>query len=79
MHNVEQDTQTIFVELKQIPNVLVIYRRPGERLANPEKVSFEGIGLQQVPLLEGEEALKHLHLSGNQIKKIDHLVSLPNL
>lgn len=32
-----------------------------------------------MPLLEGEEALKHLHLSGNQIKKIDHLVSLPNL
>jgi len=46
VHNVEQETQTIFVELKQIPNVLVIYRRPSERLANPEKVSFEGLGLQ---------------------------------
>jgi len=32
-----------------------------------------------VPLLEGEEQLKHLILSQNQIKKIDHLVSLPNL
>lgn len=30
-------------------------------------------------MLEGEEQLKHLFLSGNLIKKIDHLVSLPNL
>jgi Leucine-rich repeat (LRR) protein len=30
-------------------------------------------------LLEGEEQLKHLYLGQNQIKKIDHLVSLPNL
>jgi Leucine-rich repeat (LRR) protein len=30
-------------------------------------------------LLEGEEQLRHLYLGQNQIKKIDHLVSLPNL
>jgi len=59
--------------------VIVIYRRPGERLVNPEKVNYESRGLTQVPLLEGEEGLKHLQLSGNLIKKIDHLVSLPNL
>lgn len=32
-----------------------------------------------MPLLEGEEALKHLMLQNNLIRKIDHLVSLPNL
>jgi leucine-rich repeat-containing protein 49 len=31
IHSVEADTHTIFVELKQIPSVLVIYRRPIER------------------------------------------------
>jgi leucine-rich repeat-containing protein 49 len=79
IHSVEAETHTIFVELKQIPSVLVIYRRPVERQANPEKVTLESRGLTQVPLLEGEEQLKHLILSQNQIKKIDHLVSLPNL
>jgi leucine-rich repeat-containing protein 49 len=28
IHFIEADTHTIFVELKQIPNVIVIYRRP---------------------------------------------------
>ena len=59
--------------------MLVIYRRPVERQANPDKVNLEQRGLTQVPLLEGEEQLKHLLLAQNQIKKIDHLVSLPNL
>lgn len=31
VHSVEAETHTIFVELKQIPSVLVIYRRPAER------------------------------------------------
>lgn len=57
----------------------MIYRRPAERQANPEKVVLENKCLTQVPLLEGEEALKHLALANNQIRKIDHLVSLPNL
>jgi len=32
-----------------------------------------------VPLLEGEEAIKTLVLANNSIRKIEHLVSLPNL
>lgn len=79
IHWVESSSGTIFVELKQIPNVIIVYRRPAERQANPEKVSLDNRCLQQVPLLEGEEPLKHLNLSNNLIKKIDHLVSLPNL
>ena len=67
------------MELKQIPNVIIVYRRPAERQANAEKVSLEHRSLQSVPLLEGEEPLKFLGLANNQIKKIDHLVSLPNL
>lgn len=38
IHSVEADTHTIFVELKQIPSVLVIYRRPMERQLNADKV-----------------------------------------
>lgn len=79
IHWIESGTGTVFVELKQIPNVIIVYRRPAERQANAEKVSLEHRNLQSVPLLEGEEPLKHLCLANNLIKKIDHLVSLPNL
>jgi len=72
-------TSTIYVEMKQIPGVLIVYRRPSERQANPEKIVLDQRSLQAVPLLEGEEAIKVLVLSNNSIKKIDHLVSLPNL
>jgi Leucine-rich repeat (LRR) protein len=65
--------------MKQIPNVLIVYRRPLERQANPEKIVLDSRNLQAVPLLEGEEAIKVLVLSNNSIRKIDHLVSLPNL
>ena len=65
--------------MKQIPNVLIVYRRPSERQANPEKIVLDQRNLNAVPLLEGEEAIKTLVLSNNSIKKIEHLVSLPNL
>ena len=35
--------------------------------------------LSHVPLLEGEERLKSMHLQNNEIGKIENLVSLPNL
>jgi len=31
VHSVEMQTNTIYVEMKQIPNVLIVYRRPLER------------------------------------------------
>ena len=79
VHFVESETWTLFIELAQIPNVLVVYRRPSERIANSEKLSLEHRGLRNVPLLEGEEKLKQLNLSQNEISKIENIVSLPNL
>ena len=79
VHFIEADTLTVYVELTQIPNVIVIYRRPSERIANSEKLSLDQRGLKHVPLLEGEEKLKQLNLSQNEIAKIENIVSLPNL
>ena len=56
-----------------------MYRRPSERIQNAEKLSLENRGLKHVPLLEGEEKLKQLNLSQNEITKIENIVSLPNL
>jgi leucine-rich repeat-containing protein 49 len=79
VHWIESETSTIFVELKQIPNTLIVYRRPQERNANPEKVQIDGRSLKHVPLLEGEERIKHLSLAGNEITKIENIVSMPHL
>ena len=79
LHYVEADTLTLYVELKQIPNVMIIYRRPSERSSKAEKLALENRGLKHIPLLEGEEKLKFLNLQQNEITKIDNLVSLPNL
>jgi Leucine-rich repeat (LRR) protein len=79
VHFVEAETLTLYVELTQIPNIMVIYRRPNERTSNAEKLSLEHRGLKSVPLLEGEEKLKQLNLSFNEISKIENIVSLPNL
>lgn len=58
VHFIEAETLTVYVELAQIPNVIVIYRRPSERIANSEKLALDNRGLKHVPLLEGEEKLK---------------------
>ena len=58
VHYVEAETLTLYVELQQMPNVIVVYRRPSERTSNAEKLSLEHRGLKHVPLLEGEEKLK---------------------
>ena len=58
LHLVDTESLTIYVELTQIPNVIIVYRRPSERKSNPEKLSLEHRGLKHVPLLEGEEKLK---------------------
>ena len=79
VHFVEAETLTLYVELTQIPNIMVIYRRPSERSSNAEKLSLEQRGLKSVPLLEGEEKLKQLNLSINEITTIENIVSLPNL
>lgn len=79
LHFIEQDSGTIFCELKQIPQVMIVYRRPGERVKNAERISLDDRQLARVPLLEGEERLKYLNLSGNNICKIENLVSLPSL
>ena len=79
LHYVEAETFTLYVELKQIPNVMIIYRRPSERASKPDKLALEHRSLKHVPLLEGEEKLKFLNLQSNEITRIDNLVSLPNL
>ena len=76
---VDTKTSTLFVELAQIPNVIVVYRRPSERLNNAEKLSLEHHGLKHMPMLEGEDALKHLSFAHNDIPKIENIVSLPEL
>lgn len=79
VHFVESETYSIFVELPQIPGILIVYRRPSERQINPDKMSLNGRNLSHIPLLEGEEKVKYMNLHGNSITKIENLVSLPNL
>lgn len=76
---IEAETYSIYVELPQIPGILIVYRRPGERQLNPDKMSLNGRNLSHIPLLEGEEKVKYMNLHGNVITKIENLVSLPNL
>lgn len=40
VHYVEAETNSIYVELPQIPGILIVYRRPSERLLNPDKMSL---------------------------------------
>jgi Leucine-rich repeat (LRR) protein len=79
IHYVEQENGTIYVELKQIPGVMVVYRRPFERLKNGEKIQLDDRSFSRMPLLEGEDKLKFLNLGNNAITKIENIVSLPNL
>ena len=58
---------------------MIIYRRPAERDTNAEKIQLDNRALKHIPLLEGEEKIKFLHLQNNEIQKIENLVSLPNL
>ena len=52
----------MYVELKQIPNVIIVYRRPWERTTNAERLVLDNRGFKHIPLLEGEERLKQLNL-----------------
>ena len=79
LHYIEQETFSIYVELPQIPNIVIVYRRPIERETNSEKMQLDSRGLKHIPLLEGEERVKCLNLQNNEIEKIENLVSLPNL
>ena len=79
VRRVEDEDKIIFAELRQIPGVLVVYRKPSERAAHPDKLILSKRELVHLPLLEGEEKLKLLNLQGNQIAKIENLVSLPEL
>jgi leucine-rich repeat-containing protein 49 len=76
---VEDEDKIIFAELRQIPGVLVVYRKPSERNAHHDKLILNKRDLTHLPLLEGEERLRLLNLQTNQICKIENLVSLPNL
>ena len=79
VRRVEDEDKIIFAELPQIPGVLVVYRKPSERNANPERLNLDKMDLTHMPLLEGEERLRLLNLQHNHITKIENLVSLPNL
>ncbi len=77
--SIEAETLSLYVELPQIPNIIIIYRRPSEREGAVDKMSLDSRCLKHVPLLEGEERVKYLNLQNNEISKIENLVSLPNL
>jgi leucine-rich repeat-containing protein 49 len=47
--------------------VLVVYRKPSERSANPERLNLDKRELSHMPLLEGEERLRLLNLQHNNI------------
>ncbi|CAI2359878.1 unnamed protein product [Moneuplotes crassus] len=79
VHYIEKGTESIYVELPQIPNILIIYRKPEIRLKSKDTLNLDDRGLNHVPLLEGEERLVKLVLKRNKISKIENLVSLPYL
>jgi leucine-rich repeat-containing protein 49 len=79
IHRVEEEDKIIYAELPKIPGVLVVYRKPSERTANPERLNLDRRELSHLPLLEGEERLRLLNFQHNAISKIENLVSLPNL
>ena len=79
VRRVEDENKIIFAELPEIPGVLVIYRKPSERMANPDRLNLDKRELTHMPLLEGEERLRLLNLQHNHITQIENLVSLPNL
>jgi leucine-rich repeat-containing protein 49 len=69
----------IIIELRQIPNVWVCYRRPQERKESLERLELNSMDLTHLPLFEGEEKLKMLTLQNNRISKIENLISLNSL
>ena len=79
VHYVEKVTDTIYVELPQIPNILIIYRKPDIRVKSQDSLALDDRGLSHIPLLEGEEKLSKFVLKRNKISKLENLVSLPNL
>lgn len=79
VRRVEDEDKIIFAELPQIPGVLVVYRKPSERNANPDRLNLDKRELTHMPLLEGEERLRLLNLQHNHVTKIENLVSLPAL
>lgn len=79
VRRVEDEDKIIFAELPQIPGVLVVYRKPSERNANPDRLNLDKRELTHMPLLEGEEKLRLLNLQHNHVSKIENLVSLPAL
>ena len=79
IHFIEKSNDTLFIELPQIPNILIVYRRPNERLRNPERLQLSNKQFKMIPLLEGEEELKTLLLDKNNILKLENLISLPKL
>lgn len=60
--NIEQESLSLYVELPQIPNIIIVYRRPIERDANIEKMNLDQRNLKHIPLLEGEEKIKYFNL-----------------
>ena len=44
-----------------------MYRRPSEREKNAETIFLINKKLSHIPVLEGEEKIKHLDLQNNQI------------
>jgi Leucine-rich repeat (LRR) protein len=69
----------IFAKTKTVPEVMVVFRTPEERLRNPERLNLDRRQLEVCPLLEQEQRLRLLNFQNNNVKVIQNLENLPNL
>lgn len=69
----------IFAKTKSVPEMLVVFRTPEERLRNPERLNLDRRQLEVCPLLEQEQRLRLLNFQNNNIRSIQNLENLPNL
>lgn len=71
--------QIVLAKLPQIPDVWIYYRSRDVREKNPHSLDFCDYQLGHIPLIEGEEDLRKIDLSNNDILEIENLVSLHSL
>ena len=69
----------IFAKTKTLPEMLVVFRTPEERMRNPERLNLDRRQLEVCPLLEQEQRLRLLNFQNNSIRSIQNLENLPNL
>lgn len=71
--------RVIFAESPSAPGIPIVYRRPEERQANPDRLNLDRRRLSICPILEGEDYLRLLNFQHNLISRISHLENLKRL